>query len=154
MSHLDHLLKHHFQNRKVYRSFLSAVSTENANKIPEGFNNNIIWNCGHVITVQQFFMYTWCGKTPVVDQEIFAQFAIGTKPEKQYDDQFIMFIKDELIRTSVKMDEDLKNEDFIPKKPFTTSIKTELTNAEELISFINFHEGLHIGAAISLMKFL
>lgn len=154
MSHLDHLLKHHFQNRKVFRSFLSAVTPENVNKIPDGFNNNIIWNCAHVITVQQFFIYTWCGKTMVADQDIFAEFSIGTKPVKYYDENFILFIKDELLRTSLRMEEDLRKEDFVPKKPFVTSIKTELTNVEELLSFINFHEGIHIGAAISLMKFV
>jgi uncharacterized damage-inducible protein DinB len=32
---------------------ISHLSVEQLNKVPTGFNNNIIWNLGHMIAAQQ-----------------------------------------------------------------------------------------------------
>ncbi len=39
------------QNRKVLEGYLQNYSLEQLNKVPQGFNNNLIWNIGHIIVV-------------------------------------------------------------------------------------------------------
>ena len=40
------------KNRKLLEAFLDNFTLEQLNKIPEGFNNNIIWNIAHTIVTQ------------------------------------------------------------------------------------------------------
>jgi hypothetical protein len=152
MSNLDFLLKHHLQNRKLLKKLLSSVDDRQANEIPAGFNNNIIWNCAHVIAVQQSLIYQLCGKSPFADKTIVKQFNIGTKPAEYYDAAFINSIGDLLYNTSVRMGEDLSNENFVVLQPFMTAIKVEITNIEEALAFTNYHEGLHLGVITSHLK--
>jgi hypothetical protein len=45
--------------RKLRFAVLKAVeqlTTEQLNKVPDGFNNNIIWNIAHLIASQQNFV--------------------------------------------------------------------------------------------------
>lgn len=116
------------------------------------FNNNIIWNCAHVIAVQQSLIYQLCCKTPRADKSIIRQFTIGTKPTEYFETGFIENIGELLLSTSVQMAEDLNNEEFIVGQPFMTAIKVELTQVEEVLAFTNYHEGLHLGVITSLLK--
>ncbi|MBK6566012.1 MAG: DinB family protein [Saprospiraceae bacterium] len=152
MSHLDFLLKHHLQNRKLLKKLLLSVDESQANEIPPFFNNNIIWNCAHVIAVQQSLIYQLCCKTPRADKSIIRQFTIGTKPTEYFETGFIENIGELLLSTSVQMAEDLNNEEFIVGQPFMTAIKVELTQVEEVLAFTNYHEGLHLGVITSLLK--
>ena len=152
MSTQSFLVKHHLQNRKLLRKLLLSVDADWANRIPVGFNNNIIWNCAHVISVQQSLIYQLCGQTPRVDKTLLRKFNIGTKPEEYFDREFIENIAEQLITTSVQMAEDLASHPFAVINPFMTAIKVELTTVEEALMFTNYHEGLHLGVITSLLK--
>ncbi|MFZ1703448.1 MAG: DinB family protein [Saprospiraceae bacterium] len=148
------LLKHHVQNRKLLRKLLGQVDEVQANKIPQGFNNNIIWNCAHVISIQQSLVYQLCRKPIQITKEQLNTFTIGTKPQETYDQGFMEDIKLQLIETSEKMAIDLDNEVFEVVSPFMTAIKVELTNIDDTLAFVNYHEGLHLGVVTSLLKFV
>ena len=45
------------QNRKALKKILDFHTLDQINHIPNGFNNNILWNCAHVIAVQQMLTY-------------------------------------------------------------------------------------------------
>ena len=40
-------------NRKRHLNFLEDYTLEQLNKVPNGFNNNLVWNIGHIIVAQQ-----------------------------------------------------------------------------------------------------
>ena len=42
------------QNRKNMLNLLRGYTLEQINKIPAGFNNNLVWNAGHSLFAQQF----------------------------------------------------------------------------------------------------
>ena len=44
-------------SRKIISQLLQDFTLEQLNTIPEGFNNNIIWNIGHIVVVQQMLVY-------------------------------------------------------------------------------------------------
>ena len=52
-------------SRSLYLKFLTSYSLEQLNKIPEGMNNNLIWNIGHIIAAQQGLVYRLSGLTPL-----------------------------------------------------------------------------------------
>ena len=39
--------------RMMLIKMLNELSTEQLNKVPAGFNNNIIWNAAHMVAAQQ-----------------------------------------------------------------------------------------------------
>ena len=76
-------------NIKKTRLFLlnaiNDLSTDQLNEIPAGFNNNIIWNLGHMIAAQQSICYIRAGVLPVVEKKYITEYKPGTKPEQHVD---------------------------------------------------------------------
>jgi hypothetical protein len=60
---------------------IADLSITELNKIPEGFNNNIIWNLGHLIAVQEGIFYLRGKLELTVEQEFFNSFKNGSKPD-------------------------------------------------------------------------
>ena len=65
-------------NRAIYSRFLKNFSLEQLNTVPEGFNNNIIWNVAHALATQQSIMYTLSDLKPVVPQSWIDGYRKGT----------------------------------------------------------------------------
>ncbi len=63
---------------------LKGLSNDQLNYIPEGFNNNIIWNVAHLIATQQLLVYG-LSKTPfTVPKPLIDANKKGTKPSGYY----------------------------------------------------------------------
>ena len=54
---MDQRFEHLITTRKHFVSLIENFSTEQLNKIPEGFSNNIIWNIVHCMVTQQGLIY-------------------------------------------------------------------------------------------------
>jgi len=154
MTTRDFILFNTLQNRKVFKKLMDRVSLEQINMVPSGFNNNIIWNCAHILSIQQMLIYGLAGLPFTIENEQVMHFNIGTKPEKFYDSTFAEKVKGQLFETMEVLDADLKQYDFEFKYPFTTITKVEISNIDHAISFVNYHEGIHLGAVLSLLKFV
>lgn len=142
------------KNRAVLKSFIENYSLEDLNKIPEGFNNNIIWNIAHTIAVQQSLIYKLSGLPPIISEEMITTFKKGTKPERDLNQAEVDEIKGLLFSTVEKTREDFENEVFQNFHEYTVTTKNTLTNVLEAIEFNNFHEGIHLGYILALKKSL
>ena len=140
------------KNRKLLNHFLENFSLEELNKVPDGFNNNIIWNFAHNIVTQQLLCYKLAGKEMNINDEIVNQFRKGTKPERIFTKDEIEMIKTSALELVSKTENDLKTEDFSGYKPYTTSYNVTLNSIEEAVKFNNTHEGLHYGYAMAMKK--
>lgn len=71
---------------KKVRQFLieqiEDLTSEQLNKIPDGFNNNIIWNLAHLICAQQGICYLRGRQESIVPSKYIAPFFTNTKPDK------------------------------------------------------------------------
>jgi len=138
------------------RSFLlknlENLTTEQYNKIPESFNNNIIWNLGHMIAAQQGVCYIRAGLTPRVGEDFINRYKSSTKPEGVVDAEGIEQIKNLLFSTLDQLEEDYKNNIFGSYTAWTTRYEVELANIEDALNFIPFHEGLHSGCTTALKR--
>lgn len=142
------------KNRKFLNSFLKSFSLEELNKVPKGFNNNIIWNIAHVVVTQQLLVYNLSGLPMITDDEMVAKYRQGTKVEKDVTQDEVNEIKELLFLTVEKMKEDYDKGVFKTFNSYTTSTNISMTNVEEAIEFNNFHEGIHLGYILALKKSL
>ena len=99
-------------SRKVLLQFLEKYSVEELNKIPEGFSNNIIWNIGHIIVVQQMLVYKLSSLPMMISEEMIEKFKKGTKPEHEVNQQEIDEIKAMLFETIDKTKIDFNENRF------------------------------------------
>ena len=139
-------------NRTIYSRFLNNFSLQQLNTVPEGFNNNIIWNVAHALATQQSIMYTLSGLKPVVPQSWVDGYRKGTKPEGGVTQEFVDAIDDALMSTMEQLKKDIEAGVFENYQPYTTSTKMELNSFATAFPFVLFHDGLHIGSVLALAK--
>lgn len=131
---------------------LKELTSEQYNKIPEGFNNNIIWNLGHMVAAQQGICYLRAGLTPRVDEGFINSFKSGTKPERIFSDAEIENIKSLLFNTLDQLKQDYSNNIFGGYAAWVTRYSIEMASIDDAIAFLPFHEGLHLGCATALKR--
>jgi hypothetical protein len=143
--------------RKVRQLLLDTVSnltTEQLNHIPAGFNNNIIWNMGHVIAAQQGICYRRAGKPLQIEDVFFETFKPGSKPEKFFDSHDIDVIKNLALSTIDGFEKDYIQKQFEQYETWTTRFGAEITSIDVAAEFVFFHEGLHTGYVMAMKKVL
>ncbi|QRM88548.1 DinB family protein [Lacinutrix sp. WUR7] len=140
------------KNRKLLESIMENHTLEQLNKVPEGFNNNIIWNIAHTIVTQQLLVYKLSGLPSVLSDEMIEAYRKGTKTERDLTQAEVDEIKGLLFSTIEKTKEDYNNKLFRSYNEYTVSTKSTLTNVEEAIDFNTFHEGIHLGYILALKK--
>lgn len=139
-------------SRKMFLQLMENLSVDALNKVPAGFNNNIIWNFGHLVVTQQLLCYKFSGLPLHIEGVYVAKYSKGTKPEKFIDDEEIAFLKEESLKLIDQLNIDLQNNVFENFSSYTTSFGVELNNIEDSIQFVNMHDGLHLGYAMALKK--
>lgn len=142
------------QNRKACKKVLDSLSTEQINEIPEGFNNNILWNCGHIISVQQMLIYGLSNVPFSSDMRLINQFLPGTRPNAYYGSDMINEVKMLLFSTFEQIQKDITTGVFSNFNPFRTAINFEISNLESAIAFNQYHEALHMGHMLNIKRFL
>jgi hypothetical protein len=141
-------------SRNLLSQMLAGYTLEQLNKIPEGYNNNLIWNIAHVIVVQQMLVYKLSGLPMMISDEMVEKYKKGTKPEHIATQAEVDEIQSLLAKTINQSETDLENNIFINYQEYPTSAGIVLKSASDAIAFNNFHEGLHIGIIMSIRKFI
>lgn len=142
------------KNRAIFKTFLETYTLEELNKVPKGFNNNIIWNVAHTIVTQQLLVYNLSRLPMLLSEEMVEMYRKGTKPERDVTLAEVDEIKGLLFSTIEKTKEDYTNKIFETYNEYTVTTKSILTNVDEAIDFNNFHEGIHLGYILALKRAL
>jgi len=140
--------------RKSLIQFIEELSPEQLNKIPPGFNNNIIWNLAHMISAQQNVCYVRSGRKVVVDEAFFAAYKPDTKPEGTVGPEGIAAIKGLLFSTIDRFESDYKENVFSDYVPWTNRYGVEIATIEDVLGFLPYHEGLHLGYIMALKRLI
>ena len=140
-------------SRNLLLQFLENHSLEQLNKIPDGFANNIIWNIGHIVTVQQMLVYKLSGLGMMISNEMVDTYKKGTKPEREISQDEVNEIKNLLFSTLEQTKEDFANDIFEDYMEFTTSVGFTIKSAKSAMEFNNYHEALHTGIMMQIKKF-
>ena len=140
------------KNRIILKRFLTEISLDNLNKIPEGFSNNIIWNIAHIVVIQQLLVYKLSGLPIHVSEEMVSKYRNKTKPEGDVTQDEVDEINGLLESLLFQTEKDIIAGIFKTYTEYTVSLGTTLTNVQEAIEFNNFHEGVHLGYILALRK--
>ena len=143
------------QIRKTRSNLVSLLdsSTEiELNHIPKGFNNNLIWNLGHIIASQQFLCYKLSGLPYVIEEDIIHTYRKGTKPIEKYTSKDYDKLKNLAQSTIDQLQADFDNNKFLVYTPFSTSYGIQINNINEAVDFANIHEAFHLGYTMALRR--
>lgn len=140
------------KTRAYVLEVIRGLSTEQLNLVPNGFNNNMIWNVGHLIAAQQAVCYARPGIPLVIEDALFHAYKPGSKPLHFTEPEEIEVIKELLFSTLDELERDLSQHLFVAYQPWTTRYGVTLRNIEDAIQFLLYHEGLHTGVLTSMRK--
>lgn len=128
------------------------ISVDQLNEIPAGFNNNIVWNVGHLIAAQQGVCYVRAAVKPVVDEKYILPYKSGTKPEQFVNENEVEIIKELLLSSLDRFETDYDNNVFENYSTWSTRYGVELTGIDDALEFLMYHEGLHSGTVMALKR--
>lgn len=140
------------KTRNYLLDAINALSADQFNKVPDGFNNNIAWNVGHIIAAQQGVCYRRADLPVVVGEDFFEMYKPGSRPERAVTTSEIAEIKQFLASTLERLELDYNKGIFTNYTPWTTRYGVEINNIEDAVSFLLYHEGLHAGIIMALKK--
>lgn len=146
--------KLHRSTRENALKLSEAFNPEQLNLIPAGFNNNLIWNLGHMVITQQLLLYKMSGNELRVDKSLVNKYKKGSKPEAYIEETEIKHIQELLISTSEQAKQDFEAGLFKEYKHYSTSYGFELLGIEDSVAFNNVHEAMHLGNLLSMRKFI
>ena len=149
---MKNLLSIQLHNRKIFNHYLKQYSLAQLNKIPEGFNNNIIWNIAHTVITHQLLLYRMTGNELQIPTEWVKLFAKGSKPERDMLADEVKAIDAALFSTYEQFEKDITSGLFNNYQSYTTSTNMVLDSVETTQSFLLFHDGIHLGSVLALAK--
>ena len=139
-------------SRAKLLQLMEGLTDEQLFRIPPGFNNNIIWHLGHCVTAQQRLMYLR-SKLPMHISDQYADFfKIGTSPAGWAIQPDKNEVRESLIGTVERLNEDIANNLFRQYEAMKTSAGIMLTNHVEALAYANFHEAEHTGNMMYLKR--
>jgi hypothetical protein len=141
-------------NRDTLTQFLNGYSLEQLNKIPEGYSNNLIWNIGHTVVVQQMLVYKLSGLPMMIPDEMVNKYKKGSKPEQDFSQAEVDEIRSFLHETINKSEIDFENQAFNNYIEFTVMTGYTIKNATDALHFNNYHEAVHLGIMMGIKKFI
>lgn len=141
-------------SRKMLSQILKGYTLAQLNAIPEGHNNNLIWNIAHIVVVQQMLVYKLSGLPMNISDSLVEKYKKGTKPEQDATQAEVDEIYNLLMETIDQTEIDMNNNSFVSYQEYPTSTGFVLKNAKDAMFFNSFHEGIHIGAILGIRKFI
>ncbi|MCP1158386.1 DinB family protein [Bacillus infantis] len=146
---MEHLIFKHMETVKdITEKSLKRIPEEAADFVPDGFNNSIRWNFGHIVYIQEkiaFLLLKEKSGLPASYEELFSA---GTSPRTWKQEppslrEIAGIMADQKDRILQFMPGRL--EETLPE-PFTNKAGTTFHTAGEAFLFSFYHEALHMEA--------
>ena len=142
------------KNRKFILEFIDGLSMDQLNRIPKTFNNNIVWNIAHLVVTQQLLCYNFSGLDISVSDEMVARFRKGTAPLKLVSEVDFEAYKRMFVELPLQLERDYEIGVFKKYHEYTTSLNVKIIDIDSAIGFNNYHEGIHLGVILGIVKLI
>ncbi|MBM7097984.1 DinB family protein [Bacillus sp. H-16] len=135
--------------REELVNIVEEVSEKEADRIPEGFNNNIRWNLGHVCLDQYLWIQALTKEKREEPPKLNQWFGFGTEPADFTEDTPSL----ETLKVLLKRQPDVIEKEYGERLEETfPPIDMGMETIEQVLVRTIFHEGLHTQAIIDLKK--
>ena len=150
---MNYSIKYLRRIRENFIELMNDLTIEQLNEVPEGFNNNIIWNFGHIVTTTPAIVYIRSGVDKNIQIPHVAKYTRGSKPETFISKEELEELKQLSTSYLDKIAQDYEAGVFKTITPFATlTFKYEMDTIEEVFTCLTAHESLHWGVANGLKK--
>jgi uncharacterized damage-inducible protein DinB len=127
---------------------LEAMPEEIVQIVPEGFNNSILWQFGHILTIQERYTGNLTGRPLDIPADYLALFENGTKPaDWKMEPPSLAVLRQQLAEQTARVQQHFAGR---LEEKLAEPIRGMETFGEVLVSTI-FHEGMHVGC-ISMLR--
>lgn len=136
------------KTREMFLNLAEGLNLEELNWIASGFNNNIIWNLGHIAVSTLGLCYIRSQVKPALELPFPGRFGKGTKPTVKATAQEVQQIKDLLLSSLDQIEKDIQQKVFDHWTPFATdTYQVPMDSIESTLIGLVAHENLHLGVA-------
>lgn len=125
---------------------LENLSNEALGLIPAGYNNNILWNLGHILVVPEYHFYVAKGHSPNVEQYYIQNYMSGSHPTATDIGKEYNAIREALLPTLDVLKSDFEKGIFKDFKAFGN------LDFVSTLEFLTKHEAGHIVKINTLMN--
>lgn len=134
---------------------VEGISEQTLDIVPEGFNNNLRWNLGHIYLVQEKFAFHFSGEPVQLPESFERLFARGTKPADWKEEPPTLEVLQEMLAEQPKRIRKalLGRLDEPVTPPYTTGSGVQLSTIGEFLTFTLYHEGMHFDTIKLLKRF-
>ena len=137
------------ENRLVLLSQTEYLTAEQYNFIPAGFNNNIIWNLGHILFIGDSILYNRLQKLRPEYLLLLKKYGKGSKPDELTNLSEILHIRRSLTETIGIYKTAIQNQ----SEEFETSTENAMQSISvEALQFLLFHEEMHYFKVAKLLQ--
>ncbi|QGQ46007.1 DinB family protein [Metabacillus sediminilitoris] len=144
---MEQLIFHHMETvRSITEKAIKRIPEERSDIIPKGFNNNIRWNFGHIVYVQEKIVFGITGEQMNIPDDYEQLFGPGTKPSDwEGKPPSLAEIGEVLAEQKPRIKEFMQGRfhEKLPA-PFTNRGGITFYTAGEAFLFSFYHEALHI----------
>jgi len=106
------------------------------------------------VVTQQLLCYKLSGLKCLVSEEMINNFQKGTAPTYTISEAEFDAIKKQFVAFPKVLEQDFSKGTFKQYFEYKTSVDITLSTIEDGVTFNNYHEGLHLGIILQLLKFV
>lgn len=153
---MDKVFKFIIDGRKAFIRLIHELTLDQLNEIPEGFNNNIIWNFGHIVVSTQTLSYTRTGIREGVNWVKYVDaYAKGTKPTYYVSQEEVDDLKEIALRSIAAIEADYNAGVFKHVTAYeTATYGASLNSIEDVLITSVGHDNLHYGYATAQKRII
>lgn len=153
---MDKVFKFIIDGRKAFIRLIDELTLDQLNEIPEGFNNNIIWNFGHIVVSTQTLSYTRTGIREGVNWVKYVDaYAKGTKPTYYVSQEEVDDLKEIALRSIAAIEADYNAGVFKHVTAYeTATYGASLNSIEDVLITTVGHDNLHYGYATAQKRII
>ncbi len=138
--------------RLNFVKLLDALTIEQLNFIPRGYNNNIAWNFAHIVAAQQTVCYIRGNVAPRIPPQCVTKYQKDTVPQGFISNEELNFYKEKAFTLLDDLQADITAGLFNNYEPVKTVFGVTLTDIDAAVAYIVTHDNLHLGYAIALRR--
>lgn len=144
----------HRQVRSSIHAAVEGLAAEQLLAVPAGFDNNVAWNVGHLLVVQQRILYARCGLPLSVDEDMVPLYLPGTSPADWEETPDADALVEGLLPQQAQLEEDYHAGRFdgAEFEAFTTGSGMQIGSLEDAFTFNLYHESQHYGFVLALVN--